>query len=109
MIPPVQSSLYNLSNLSGSHVKRVFGYARRSDYIWGVGAATVCPLAFAAMERVQPAYASPATYTRCLRLAGAIGLLAGAMTVYQRSCSMSLEPCRNRSLSLPVSHLQFNP
>ncbi len=88
MIPLVRSSAYNTSNLSGSHVKRVFGYARRSDYAWGVGTAAVSPLAFAVMERVHPAYVNPATYTRCLRLAGAIGLLAGGMAIYQRSCSM---------------------
>jgi len=87
IVPPKQIKTdYPLID-SDPHAKRVFGYARRSDYAWGAGAATVCPLAFAVMERVQPAYASPATYTRCLRLAGAIGLLAGAMTVYQRSCN----------------------
>lgn len=53
----------------------------------GAGAAAVSPLAFGIMERVQPAAAGSLNYARTMRLAVAIGLAAGALTTYQRSCS----------------------
>lgn len=78
----------NVNNLAIiSHVRRVFGYARPSDYIMGAGVTVVSPLLFGIMERVQPAASGAINYTRCMRLAGAVGLAAGIITVYQRSSS----------------------
>ncbi|KZZ88243.1 NADH-ubiquinone oxidoreductase 21 kDa subunit [Ascosphaera apis ARSEF 7405] len=87
LVPPKQLNTdYPLID-SDPHFKRVFAYARPSDYAIGAGAAAVSPALFYLMERVQPAFKGPATYTRCLRLAGAVGALAGFFTVYQRSCN----------------------
>ncbi|KAL1955388.1 hypothetical protein VTO42DRAFT_8608 [Malbranchea cinnamomea] len=72
------------------HIKRVFGYARKSDWAIGAGLAAVGPLLFAIAQRVQPVLAPPQTYTRCLRLACAIGATGGLITVYQRSCQRFL-------------------
>ncbi|EGD92336.1 hypothetical protein H112_00102 [Trichophyton rubrum D6] len=85
IVPPKQLKTdYPLID-SDPHVRRVFGYARPSDYIMGAGVTVVSPLLFGIMERVQPAASGAINYTRCMRLAGAVGLAAGIITVYQRS------------------------
>ncbi|EEP77730.1 conserved hypothetical protein [Uncinocarpus reesii 1704] len=84
---PILIRPFSPSRPNGYHIKRVFGYARTSDWVLGGAAAAVGPLTFAVMERVQPAYAGKANFARCMRLAGGIGLVAGAITIFQRSCN----------------------
>ncbi|KAL2372296.1 hypothetical protein RJZ57_003238 [Blastomyces gilchristii] len=70
------------------HVKRVFGYARPSDYVIGAGVGSMSPALFWLMERMHPANASPGTFGKAMRLATAIGFFGGLFTVYNTSCSM---------------------
>ncbi|PGH13691.1 hypothetical protein AJ80_06196 [Polytolypa hystricis UAMH7299] len=87
IVPPKQIKTdYPLID-SDPHIKRVFGYARPTDYIWGVGVGAFSPVAFAIMQRVSPADTSRTAYVRSLRLAGAVGVVAGIFTVYQKSCN----------------------
>ncbi|EEQ86076.1 hypothetical protein RJZ56_001768 [Blastomyces dermatitidis] len=68
------------------HVKRVFGYARPSDYVIGAGVGSMSPALFWLMERMHPANASPGTFGKAMRLATAIGFFGGLFTVYNTSC-----------------------
>lgn len=72
------------------HLRRVFGYARPSDYAIAGGAAAASPLAFWAMERVSPSHVGRGGFAPVMRLATAIGLIGGLHVLYQRSCSMSI-------------------
>ncbi|KAJ5681532.1 NADH-ubiquinone oxidoreductase 21 kDa subunit [Penicillium maclennaniae] len=47
---------------SDPHLRRVFGYARPSDYAVGAGAAAVSPIAFWVMERVSPSHTAERFY-----------------------------------------------
>ncbi|KAK2737120.1 hypothetical protein FQN57_000459 [Myotisia sp. PD_48] len=87
IVPPKQIQTdYPLID-SDPHIRRVFGYARTSDYVLGAALAGVSPLLFSIMERVQPTAASAVSYSRAMRLASAIGLAGGVISVYQRSCN----------------------
>ncbi|KAF3481012.1 NADH-ubiquinone oxidoreductase subunit [Arthroderma uncinatum] len=79
------SVTFFLNDMKYSHIRRVFGYARTSDYLLGAGVAAVSPLVFGVMDRVQPAASAAINFARCMRLSGAVGLAAGVLTVYQRS------------------------
>ncbi|KAK2748200.1 hypothetical protein FQN55_004476 [Onygenales sp. PD_40] len=68
------------------HVKRVFGYARPSDYATATAAGAVSPVLFHLYERYHPVNASKGTYGRAMRLATAIGLITGVLTLYSTSC-----------------------
>ncbi|KAL4758427.1 putative NADH-ubiquinone oxidoreductase 21 kDa subunit [Aspergillus foveolatus] len=72
---------------SDPHVRRVFGYARPSDYAVGAGAAAASPLAFWLMERVSPSHVGRGGFSPVMRLATAIGLIGGVHVLYQRSCN----------------------
>ncbi|KAJ5201598.1 uncharacterized protein N7498_006261 [Penicillium cinerascens] len=71
---------------SDPHLRRVFGYARPSDYAVGAGAAAVSPIAFWVMERVSPSHVGRGGFSPVMRLATAIGLIGGLHVFYQRSC-----------------------
>lgn len=75
---------------SYSHLRRVFGYARPSDYAVAGGAAAASPLAFWAMERVSPSHVGRGGFSPVMRLATAVGLIGGLHILYQRSCSTSI-------------------
>ncbi|EEH19643.2 hypothetical protein PABG_01902 [Paracoccidioides brasiliensis Pb03] len=68
------------------HIKRVFGYARPSDYVLGAGIGASSPALFWLMEKMHPINASPGTFGRAMRLATAIGFFGGFFTVYNTSC-----------------------
>lgn len=70
-------------------MKRVFGYARPSDYAVAGGMAAVSPLSFWVMERVSPSHVGKGGFAPVMRLATALGLVGGLHILYQRSCSMS--------------------
>lgn len=70
------------------HLRRVFGYARPSDYAVAGGMASVSPIAFWVMERVSPSHVGRGGFAPVMRLATAVGLLGGLHVLYQRSCSM---------------------
>lgn len=72
------------------HLKRVFGYARPSDYAVATGMAAVSPIAFKAMERVSPSQVGRGGFPPLMRLAITIGVVGGLHVFYQRSCSMSM-------------------
>ncbi|EEQ29991.1 NADH-ubiquinone oxidoreductase 21 kDa subunit [Microsporum canis CBS 113480] len=69
---PVYSDPYGYSEPSAllflapiaPHVRRVFGYARTSDYIMGAGVSVVSPLLFGIMDRVQPAASGAINFAR---------------------------------------------
>ncbi|KAJ5895475.1 hypothetical protein N7495_007166 [Penicillium taxi] len=71
---------------SDPHLRRVFGYARPSDYAVAGGAAAVSPLAFWIMERVSPSHVGRGGFSPVMRLATAVGLIGGLHVFYQRSC-----------------------
>lgn len=71
------------------HLRRVFGYARPSDYAIAGGMAAVSPISFWVMERVSPSHVGRGGFAPVMRLATAIGLLGGLHVLYQRSCSRS--------------------
>ncbi|KKK22952.1 hypothetical protein P175DRAFT_0502338 [Aspergillus ochraceoroseus IBT 24754] len=72
---------------SDPHLRRVFGYARPSDYAVGGGMAAASPLAFWIMERVSPSHVGRGGFAPVMRLATAIGLVGGLHVLYQRSCN----------------------
>jgi hypothetical protein len=71
---------------SDPHLRRVFGYARSSDYAVAGAAASVSPIAFWVMERVSPSHVGRGGFSPVMRLATAVGLLGGLHVLYQRSC-----------------------
>ncbi|KAE8148850.1 NADH-ubiquinone oxidoreductase complex I, 21 kDa subunit-domain-containing protein [Aspergillus avenaceus] len=72
---------------SDPHLRRVFRYARPSDYAVAGSAAAASPLAFWAMERVSPSHVGKGGFAPVMRLATAIGLIGGLHVLYQRSCN----------------------
>jgi hypothetical protein len=73
-------------------VRRVFGYARNSDYALAGGAAAASPLAFWVMEKMSPTGVGRNGFSPIMRLASAIGLVGGLHILYQRSCSTLAPP-----------------
>ncbi|GLI80064.1 hypothetical protein PoHVEF18_008412 [Penicillium ochrochloron] len=71
---------------SDPHLRRVFGYARPTDYAVAGAAASVSPIAFWVMERVSPSHVGRGGFSPVMRLATAVGLLGGLHVLYQRSC-----------------------
>ncbi|KAI0886318.1 21 kDa subunit of NADH dehydrogenase [Annulohypoxylon maeteangense] len=67
------------------HFRRVVGYARPSDYIYGTVAAAGGPGLLLAMEKFAPSQVGRGGFVRALRLSGAIGLIGGFLYFYQRS------------------------
>ncbi|OJJ46335.1 hypothetical protein ASPZODRAFT_132405 [Penicilliopsis zonata CBS 506.65] len=87
VVPPKQANTdYPLID-SDPHIRRVFGYARPSDYAIAGGLGAASPLAFWMMERVSPSHVGKGGYAPVMRLATAIGLLGGLHILYQRSCN----------------------
>ena len=72
-------------------LRRVFGYARPSDYAVAGAAASVSPIAFWVMERVSPSHVGRGGFSPVMRLATAVGLLGGLHVLYQRSCRMFMD------------------
>ena len=79
----------------GSHFKRVVGYARTSDYVYGAAAAAFAPAALIALERFAPSHVGKGGFPKALRLAGGVGIIGGFLYFYQRSCRTSTT-CHNR-------------
>ncbi|KAI9373993.1 NADH-ubiquinone oxidoreductase complex I, 21 kDa subunit-domain-containing protein [Aspergillus egyptiacus] len=71
---------------SDPHIRRVFGYARPSDYAVAGGAAAASPIAFWVMERVSPSHVGKGGFAPMMRLATAVGIIGGLHILYQRSC-----------------------
>ncbi|KAM0338776.1 hypothetical protein ACHAPU_011199 [Fusarium lateritium] len=67
------------------HFKRVVGYARTSDYIYGTVAAAFAPTALYTLEKFAPSHVGKGGFPKAMRLAGGIGLLGGFLYFYQRS------------------------
>ncbi|RDL41610.1 putative NADH-ubiquinone oxidoreductase 21 kDa subunit [Venustampulla echinocandica] len=68
------------------HFKRVCRYARRSDYAVGAATAAFPPIAMLVMEKIQPSMVGKGGFAPIMRLTGVIGLSAGFLMFYQRSC-----------------------
>ena len=68
-----------------SHFKRVVGYARTSDYIYGTIAAAFAPTALYTLEKFAPSHVGKGGFPKAMRLAGGVGLLGGFLYFYQRS------------------------
>lgn len=69
------------------HIRRVFGYARNSDYALAGGMAATSPLAFWAMEKLSPSGIGRNGFSPIMRLAATIGIVGGLHVLYQRSAS----------------------
>ncbi|KAI1841459.1 hypothetical protein JX265_001473 [Neoarthrinium moseri] len=67
------------------HFKRVIGYARPSDYAWGLGMAAGGPGALLLMEKFAPSHVGRGGFARAMRLAGVIGAIGGFLYFYQQS------------------------
>lgn len=74
------------------------GYARSSDYLWGLGTAAFAPAALYGLEKFFPSKVGRGGFPKAMRLAGAIGIMGGFLYFYQRSCCM--KP-KSRSSFLP--------
>ncbi|KAJ5096254.1 hypothetical protein NUU61_005610 [Penicillium alfredii] len=86
VVPPKRANTdYPLID-SDPHLRRVFGYARPSDYAAAGGMAAVSPISFWIMERVSPSHVGRGGFAPVMRLATAVGLLGGLHVLYQRSC-----------------------
>ncbi|KAH0844979.1 hypothetical protein Z517_00894 [Fonsecaea pedrosoi CBS 271.37] len=68
------------------HWRRAFGYARREDWLYGAGMAAVGPAFMLVTERYAPSFSGRGAFPMAFRLGCAVGLIAGAGLVYQRSC-----------------------
>ncbi|KAJ0422529.1 NADH-ubiquinone oxidoreductase complex I, 21 kDa subunit-domain-containing protein [Aspergillus carlsbadensis] len=87
VIPPKQAKTdYPLID-SDPHIRRVFGYARPSDYAVASGLGAASPLAFWVMERVSPSHVGRGGFAPVMRLATAVGIIGGLHILYQRSCN----------------------
>ncbi|KAL4877254.1 putative NADH-ubiquinone oxidoreductase 21 kDa subunit [Aspergillus karnatakaensis] len=87
IIPPKRATTdYPLID-SDPHVRRVFGYARPSDYAVAGTAAAASPLSFWVMERISPSHVGKGGFAPVMRLATAVGLIGGLHILYQRSCN----------------------
>ncbi|KAF7560038.1 hypothetical protein G7046_g4109 [Stylonectria norvegica] len=67
------------------HFKRVVGYARPSDYVYGTIVAAFAPVALITLEKFAPSHVGKGGFPKALRLAGAIGVVGGFLWFYQRS------------------------
>lgn len=74
-------------NATPSHIKRVVGYARVSDWLYGAGFGTIAPAAMLLMERVSPTNVGKGGFASTMRLAGGVGITAGFLLAYSRSIS----------------------
>ncbi|KEQ92926.1 hypothetical protein AUEXF2481DRAFT_7289 [Aureobasidium subglaciale EXF-2481] len=70
---------------SDPHFKRVVGYARPGDYLYGVAFGASVPATMALMERVSPTGLPRSAIASVMRLSGGIGLFAGFYLCYSRS------------------------
>lgn len=77
---------FDKAHLVTRHLKRVFGYARPSDWAVAGGMASAAPISFWVMERVSPSHVGRGGFAPVMRLATAVGLLGGLHVLYQRSC-----------------------
>ncbi|KAH7126213.1 NADH-ubiquinone oxidoreductase 21 kDa subunit [Dactylonectria macrodidyma] len=68
------------------HFKRVVGYARTTDYVYGLIAAAFAPAALVTLERFAPSHVGKGGFPKALRLAGGVGIIGGFLYFYQRSC-----------------------
>ncbi|KAJ5222728.1 uncharacterized protein N7469_008968 [Penicillium citrinum] len=87
VVPPkVASSDYPVID-TDPHIRRVFGYARNSDYALAGGMAATSPLAFWAMEKLSPSGIGRNGFSPIMRLAATIGIVGGLHVLYQRSAN----------------------
>lgn len=68
-----------------SHISRVLKYARSSDYAYGAGMAVIPPGLMFYWEQVSPSHVGKGGLAPVMRLAGALGGIAGFLLFYQRS------------------------
>jgi hypothetical protein len=71
------------------HWKRAFRYARREDWVYGAGMAAVAPAFMLTTERFAPSFSGRGAFPPVFRLSCAMGLIAGAYLVWERSSCMS--------------------
>ncbi|KAJ2896573.1 NADH-ubiquinone oxidoreductase 20.9 kDa subunit [Zalerion maritima] len=67
------------------HFKRVIGYARPTDCLWGLAAATIAPGGLWLMEKVAPSYVGRGGLPKAFRLASWLGISGGFLLTYQLS------------------------
>lgn len=75
-----------------SHFKRTIRYARTSDYVYGAGMSAIPPGLLFYWEQVSPSHVGKGGFAPVMRLAGALGGVAGFLLFYQRSLRESILP-----------------
>lgn len=103
--PPLRLIL--TENLT-SHWRRAFAYARREDWIFGAGMAAVAPSAMLITERFAPSFAGKGGFPPVFRLSCAIGLIAGTILVWERSCCTS-QPIMSHHIPSGLSVVDLVP
>ncbi|ETN46986.1 uncharacterized protein HMPREF1541_01176 [Cyphellophora europaea CBS 101466] len=78
------------------HWRRAFRYARGEDWTYGAGMAAIGPAFLTVTERYAPSFSGRGAYPPLFRLSVAVGLVAGAGLVYQRSCLRFLGASENQ-------------
>jgi hypothetical protein len=71
------------------HFNRVVKYARPSDYVAGAVTAAAGPALMVFWERISPSHVGKGGFAPIMRLAGAVGLGAGFLVLYQSSICTS--------------------
>ncbi|KAK3354432.1 21 kDa subunit of NADH dehydrogenase [Neurospora tetraspora] len=67
------------------HFRRVIGYARPSDYVYGTVAGAAGPGLLYLMEKMAPSGVGKGGFPKAMRLATAVGFFGGFLYFYQRS------------------------
>ncbi|KAF1348867.1 C-terminal of NADH-ubiquinone oxidoreductase 21 kDa subunit-domain-containing protein [Delphinella strobiligena] len=81
---------------SDPHFKRVVGYARTSDWLYGVSFSAILPASMLLMERVSPTNVGKAGFSSAMRLAGGVGIAGGFLLAYSRSINRFYGLTENR-------------
>ncbi|KAL1311293.1 hypothetical protein AAFC00_001477 [Neodothiora populina] len=70
---------------SDPHFKRVIGYSRPMDWVYGAGFGSLLPASMLLMERVSPTNVGKGGFASAMRLSGGVGLAAAFFMTYSRS------------------------
>ncbi|GAB7347177.1 hypothetical protein MBLNU459_g3291t2 [Dothideomycetes sp. NU459] len=70
---------------SDPHFKRVVGYARASDWLYGAGFGAIVPGSLLLMERISPTNVGKGGFASAMRLAGGVGIAGAFFFAYSRS------------------------
>ncbi|KAF2738139.1 NADH-ubiquinone oxidoreductase-like protein 21 kDa subunit, partial [Polyplosphaeria fusca] len=78
------------------HIKRVFGYARPSDWLVGAGIGSISPALMLYWEKVSPSFVGKGGFAPIMRLSFAIGVTGAVLSTYSRSAHRFYGASENR-------------